>query len=56
MEMKKFNYMIEIHILRNSLQKFLGVLRAEGLVVQKDTQTPCWLRPKKSCLLPVTLP
>ena len=27
MEMKKFNYMLEIDILRNSSQKFLGVLR-----------------------------
>ena len=27
MEMKKFNYMFEIDILRNSSQDFLGVLR-----------------------------
>ena len=27
MEMKKFNYMFEIDILRNSSQIFLGVLR-----------------------------
>ena len=27
MEMKKFNYMPEIEILRNSSQKYLGVLR-----------------------------
>ena len=27
MEMKKLNYMLEIDILRNSSQKFLGVLR-----------------------------
>ena len=27
MEMKKFNYMLEIDILRNSSQKILGVLR-----------------------------
>ena len=27
MEMKKFNYMLEIDILRNSSQKSLGVLR-----------------------------
>ena len=27
MEMKKFNYMFEIDILRNSSQNFLGVLR-----------------------------
>ena len=46
--MKKFNYMLEIDILRNSsLKKMwvsLGVL-FKGLGVQKDTQTPCWLRP-----------
>ena len=47
MEMKKFNYMLEIYILRNSSQKLLGVLRGviKGLGVQKDTQTPCWLSP-----------
>ena len=27
MEMRKFNYMLELEILRNSSQKFLGVLR-----------------------------
>ena len=27
MEMKKFNYMLEIDILRNSSQNILGVLR-----------------------------
>ena len=27
MEMKKFNYMLEIDILRNSSQNYLGVLR-----------------------------
>ena len=27
MEMKKFNYMVEIDVLRNSSQIFLGVLR-----------------------------
>ena len=46
MEMEKFNYMLEIDILRNSSQQFLGVMRGafKGLGVQKDTQTPCWLR------------
>ena len=46
MEMKKFNYVLEIDILGNSSQIFLGVLRGAflGLGVQKDTQTPCWLR------------
>ena len=29
MEMKKFNYMLEIDILRNSLQKNVGALRPE---------------------------
>ena len=45
MEMKKFNYMLEIDILRNSSQKNWvpwGML-FKGLGVQKDTQTPCWL-------------
>ena len=60
MEMKKVNHILEIDILRNSSQKYLGVqdhctvrpglpghgtTRATGLGVQKDTQTPCWLRP-----------
>ena len=39
--------MLEIDILRNSSQKnwvSSGVL-FKGLVVQKDTQTPRWLRP-----------
>ena len=47
MEMKKINYMLEIDILRNSSQNILGVLRGafKGLGVQKDTQTPYWLRP-----------
>ena len=31
MEMKKFNYMLEIDILRNSSQIFLGVLRVAFL-------------------------
>ena len=46
-EMKKFNYKLEIEIFRNSTQKIWvswGVL-FKGLVVQKGTQTPCWLRP-----------
>ena len=47
MEMIKFNYMLEIDISRNSSPRKLGVLRGafEGFGVQKDTQTPCWLRP-----------
>ena len=47
MKMIKFNYMLEIDILRNSSPKKVGVLRGvlRGLGVQKDTQTPCWLRP-----------
>ena len=47
MEMKKFDYMLEIDILRNSSPKFWvswGVL-FKGLGVQKNTQTPCWQRP-----------
>ena len=32
MEMKRFNYMLEIDILRNSSQKFMGVLRGAFLV------------------------
>ena len=47
MEMKKIKYMLEINILRNSSQIFWvswGLL-FKGLGVQKDTQTPCWLRP-----------
>ena len=44
MEMKKFNYLLEIDILRNSSQTILGVLIFKGLGVQRDTQTPCWLR------------
>ena len=35
MEVQKFNYMLEIDILRNSLQKILVVFK--GLGVQKDT-------------------
>ena len=52
MEMKKFNYMLDIDILRNSSQSILGVLRDafKGLGVEKDTQTPCWLRPWLVCL------
>ena len=47
MEMKKVDYILEIDILRNSSQNnwvSCGVL-SKGLGVQKDTQTPCWLRP-----------
>ena len=47
MEMKKFNYMFEIDILRNSSQNFWcpeGCF-LKGLGVKKSTQTPCWLRP-----------
>ena len=43
MEVKKFNYMLDSDILRNSSQIFLGAL-FKGLGVQKDTQTPCCLR------------
>ena len=46
MVMKTFNYMLEIDILRNFHNIFWvswGVL-FKGLGVQKDTQTPCWLR------------
>ena len=47
MDMKRFNYLLEIDILRNSSQKVMGVLRCafEALGVQKGTQMPCWLRP-----------
>ena len=40
-------YMLETDILRNSSINDLGILRVlfKGLGVQKDTQTPCWLRP-----------
>ena len=31
MMMKKFNYMLEIDILRNSSQKYVGVLRGDFL-------------------------
>ena len=49
MTMEKFNDMLEIDILRNSSQKNLGILMGVlNLGVQKDTQTPCWLRP---CLM-----
>ena len=46
MEMKKFNYMLEIDILRNSSQKNVGVLMGvfKGFGCSKDSQTPCWLR------------
>ena len=47
MEMKNFNYMLAIDISRNFSQNIwvsLGVL-LKGLGGQKDTQTPCWLRP-----------
>ena len=37
MELNKFNYMLEIDILRNSLQKNLSVLRDE---CPKDAKTP----------------
>ena len=37
MEMKKSNQMLEIWV-------YLGVI-FKGLRIQKDTQTPCWLRP-----------
>ena len=49
MEMIKFNYMVEIDILRNSSPEKVGVLRGafEGFGCPKDTQMPCWLRPCK---------
>ena len=47
MDLKKFNYMLEIDIFRNSSQKNLGVLRGayKGFGCPKSHQTPCWLRP-----------
>ena len=44
---KKFNHMLEIDILRNSSQNFLGVLWGvfQGFGCQIETQMPCWLRP-----------
>ena len=63
MEMKRVYHILEIDILRNSSQKYFqdhctvrtslpghGTTRATGLGVQKDTQTPCWLRPCHICL------
>ena len=49
---KIFNYMLEIDILRNDSQKYLGVLSSDfkGLDVQK---MPCWLR---LCELEVSIP
>ena len=46
MEMKQFNYMLKIDILKKSSQKYLGVLRGGfwGFGCQKDTQMSCWLR------------
>ena len=44
MMMKKFNYMLEIDIFKNSSQKNVCPEVFKGLSVQKDTQTPCWLR------------
>ena len=43
MEMKRFNYMLEIDILRNSSQKLMGVLRGAFSVfghVQIDNRRP----------------
>ena len=57
MDMKKVNYMLEIDILRNSSQKKSGC--PEGCFsIQKDTQTPCWLRPcyRVQVLLPLHPP
>ena len=55
MEMRRFNYMLEIDIFRNTSQKDMGVLGVvfKGLGVQKDTQTPCWLRPCIALLRPL---
>ena len=38
--------MLEIDILRNDPQEYLGVLRGDfrGFRWPKDAQTPCWLR------------
>ena len=45
---QKINYMPEMDILRNSSQIYFGcpelAVTFEGLAVQKDTQTPSWLR------------
>ena len=40
MEMKKFNYMLEINVLRNSSQKSLGALRGAFLGVWVSKKTP----------------
>ena len=40
MEMKKFNYMLEIDILRNFSQKNLGVVRGAFLRVWVSKKTP----------------
>ena len=40
MEMKKFNYMVEIDILRNSSQKKVGVLMGVFLRVWVFKKTP----------------
>ena len=53
MEMKKFNYMLEIDIFRYSSQIFWVSWRVlfKGLGVQKGTKTPCWLRPRRAFVL-----
>ena len=45
-KVKKFNFMLEIDILRNYSQKHLGVLRAKflGCGCPIDFQVPYWLR------------
>ena len=42
-ELKMFNYMLEIDILRNSSQMFGGVLKGDfgGYGHPNDAQTPC---------------
>ena len=44
---KDFNYMLQIDISRNSSKDFWVSIRVvlKGLGVQKNTQTPYWLRP-----------
>ena len=44
MEMKKFNYILEIDILRSSSQKDLGVLRGVSLNCLGVQKMTCWLR------------
>ena len=43
---KKYNYMLEIHLLKIPHIKNLGILRgaSKGFVCPNDAQMPCWLR------------